>query len=299
MNAALLTFGHGYVAAALAARWPGTAVATTRDDRRRAELEGRGATVLHPDRAGEAVGGASAILISASPDGDGCPGLRVLGPVLMSARPGPSWIGYLSSTSVYGDLEGRWAFEASAPRGKSMHAVRRTAAERDWLELGVASGLPVCVFRLGAIYGPGRSALERVVGGERTVTVKPGQVFSRVHVEDIAELLVRSIAAPRAGAVYNVADDEPSSAEGVMELASALMGVAPPERVPIHQAELSEEARRFWAECRRVSNARAKAELGWRPRYPSFREGLTALATAFNGGSGAARSDRANGETRP
>lgn len=297
MSEALLTFGHGYVAQALARRWPGEVIGTARDAGR--VSEGEGFRVIDPAEAADAVDQAQGVLISAPPDEDGCPGFRALRQSLRDGRSRPRWIGYLSSTSVYGDLEGRWAFEGSPLKGKSIHAVRRTAAEQDWLSLGEETGLNVGVFRLGAIYGPGRSALERVAGGERTVTVRPGQVFSRAHVDDIAALLAASIAKPRPGAVYNVVDDAPSSAKAVMELACRLMEVEPPARVPLAQADLSEEARRFWAECRRVSNARAKAELGWRPAYPSFREGLAALAASFNQGSGGDRSTAAEGERRP
>lgn len=297
MRGALLTFGHGYVAEAVLRHWPGRVIATRRDPAR--WVERQGVRPIDPGEAADALAQAEAVLISAPPDADGCPGFRALGQALRAERGKPRWIGYLSSTSVYGDLEGRWAFEASALQGKSLHAARRTAAERDWLELGREAGLNVCVFRLGAIYGPGRSALDRVTAGERRVTVKPGQVFARAHVDDIATLLAASMRRPRGGAIYNVADDTPSSAEDVMDLACMLMGVDPPERVPISEADLSEEARRFWAECRRVSNAQAKAELGWRPAYPSFREGLSALAAAFNGGSGAKALSETVGETRP
>lgn len=285
----LLTFGHGYVAQALARRWSGAVTATARAAEKRRALEEQGLEAVDPQDAralGAALGAADAVLVSAGPDEEGCPGARALAPLLSEGEQRPRWIGYLSSTSVYGDLEGRWAFEASRLKGKSIHAVRRTAAEADWLALGEETGVAVAVFRLGAIYGPGRSALERVAGGEATVTHSPGQVFSRVHVDDIAALLAASVERPRAGAVYNVVDDEPSSAESVLDEASRLLGVPPPRRVPLGEAELSEEARRFWAECRRVSNALAKAELGWRPAYPTFREGLAAIGRPFNDGSG-------------
>lgn len=279
----LLTFGHGYVAQALARRLGGRVVATAREASKRDALSRDGLRSIDPADAAAveaALAEVDAVLVSAAPDEAGCPGFRALGPLLRGRAGRPGWIGYLSSTSVYGDLEGRWAFEASALMGKSIHAARRTAAEQEWLQLGA------CVFRLGAIYGPGRSALERVTAGESAVTHKPGQVFSRAHVDDIADLLEASLARPRAGAIYNVVDDEPSSAESVMDEAARLLGAPPARRVPFGEAELSEEARRFWAECRRVSNALAKAELGWRPAYPTFREGLAAIGRPFKEGSG-------------
>ena len=231
------------------------------------------------DRAGldDAVREARAILVSAPPGEGGCPALAALGPALGRTGAFPDWVGYLSSTSVYGDLQGGWAFEASPLKGRSVQAVRRTRAEADWLDQARGMGLTVTVFRLGAIYGPGRSALDRL---PEEVMVKPGQVFGRAHVDDIAAALAASIANPRPCAVYNVVDDEPSPAHEVAEYAASLLGRPAPRRAPFDEAGLSDEGRRFWQECRRVSNARLKAELGWRPRYPTYREGLTAVASS-------------------
>ena len=276
----LLSFGHGYVADALARRLGGRAAGTARDAGKREALRQAGIEPVDPaDRAAldAAVGDAGAILVSAPPGDRGCPGLAALGPALARTGAFPDWIGYLSSTSVYGDLQGDWAFEASPLKGRSVQAVRRTAAEADWLGEARGMGLTVVVFRLGAIYGPGRSALD---GLPEQVMVKPGQVFSRVHVDDIAGALAASIARPRPCAVYNVVDDEPAPAHEVTEHAAELLGRPPPERVPFDEAGLSDEARRFWQECRRVSNARLKAELGWRPAYPSYREGLAAISSS-------------------
>ncbi len=275
MSERWLAYGRGYVARALEARI-GPTLATSRRP-----TEGQ---IDATDGAGlaEALRSVEAVLVSAPPDDHGCPGLRALTPGLEGGAR-PRWIGYLSSTSVYGDLGGRWAYEASPLKGRSLQAARRTAAERDWLALGRRLGLAVCVFRLGAIYGPGRSALDRV--GD-TVIRKPAQVFSRAHVDDIASALEASLRRPRAGGVYNVADDRPSSAESVTACAAALLGLPAPRPIAFAEAELSEEGRRFWQECRRVSNARLKAELGWRPTYPSYVEGLDAIASTFKDGSG-------------
>ena len=273
----LFAFGYGYVAQTLARRLTARVVATARDPGRRAVLTAQGVEAVDPADAGAlqaALEGATAVLVSAPPDERGCPGLTALAPALSRSGGFPDWIGYLSSTSVYGDLAGGWAWEASPLRGRSAQAARRTGAERDWLDLGRGMGLTVAVFRLGAIYGPGRSALDRPLG---EVMVKPGQVFSRAHVDDIAALLAASIARPRPGAIYNVADDEPASADAVADHAAALLGRPPPRRLAFDEQGLSDEARRFWQECRRVSNALAKAELGWRPAFPSYREGLSAI----------------------
>ena len=273
----LFAFGYGYVAQALARRLGCGVAATARDPTAREILRAQGIAAVDPADSGAVQGaleGATAVLVSAPPDERGCPGLAAIAPALARSGGFPDWIGYLSSTSVYGDLQGRWAFEASPLKGRSVQAVRRTAAERDWFDLGRGMGLTIAVFRLGAIYGPGRSALDRV---PKESMVKPGQVFSRAHVDDIVALLAASIARPRPGAVYNVADDEPSPAHAVNALAATLMGKGQPALIPFDERALSDEGRRFWQECRRVSNARAKAELGWRPRYPSYREGLSAI----------------------
>jgi nucleoside-diphosphate-sugar epimerase len=151
-------------------------------------------------------------------------------------------------------------------------------AECGWLALGEEIGVPVQVFRLAGIYGPGRSALDKLRDGTARRVVKPGQVFSRIHVEDIASVLEASIARPRAGAIYNVADDEPAPPDEVITYAAELLGVEPPPAVPFDQAELSPMARSFYGDSRRISNARIKSELGVKLAYPTYREGLKALA---------------------
>jgi nucleoside-diphosphate-sugar epimerase len=147
-------------------------------------------------------------------------------------------------------------------------------AEGHWL----ASGLPVHIFRLAGIYGPGRNALESVRAGTARRIVKPGQVFGRIHVEDIAAVLTASIARPNPGAIYNVADDEPAPPEDVVAYAAELLGMPPPPAVPFEEAELSPAARSFYADNRRVDNRRIRHELGVELRFPSYREGLLALA---------------------
>jgi nucleoside-diphosphate-sugar epimerase len=176
---------------------------------------------------------------------------------------------------VYGDRGGAWVDESDDVAPTMPRTRRRAAAEAGWLH----SGLPVHVFRLAGIYGPGpgRNALEAVRAGSARRIVKPGQVFGRVHVDDIVEVLCASIARPRPGAVYNVADDEPAPPQDVIAFACALLGVAPPPEVPYDQAELSPMARSFYADNRRIANARIKRELGVRLRYPSYREGLRAI----------------------
>lgn len=219
----------------------------------------------------------TAVLITAPPTEAGCPGLETLIPALAEANAFPDWIGYLSTTGVYGDREGRWVFERSPLSARSVESARRVSAERDWRQVGRGMGLTVTSFRLPGIYGPGRSALDRVRDGTAHGIVKPGQVFSRVHVDDIAGALAASIARPRAGAAYNLCDDQPAPSHEVNAFAAGLLGLPPPERIAFVDADLTPAARRFWGENKRVSNALAKAELGWRPAYPTYREGLTAI----------------------
>lgn len=281
----LLVFGFGYTGQALARRLGGAVIATGRTPQARQALRDRGVEAVDPedrDALAAALPRADRILITAPPGETGCPGLNALVPALARAGAFPDWIGYLSTTGVYGDREGRWAFETSPLNARSPEAARRVAAERDWLEVGRGMGLTVQVFRLPGIYGPGRSALDRVREGIAHSTVKPGQVFSRIHVDDIAAGLADSMERPRAGGIYNLCDDEPAPSHVVNAYAARLLGVPPPPEKPFDEAELSPMARRFWGENKRVSNALAKAELGWRPAWPTYREGLSAIYALEN-----------------
>jgi nucleoside-diphosphate-sugar epimerase len=243
---------------------------TTRSAETAANLARQGVTaIVWPGAELDPPAGA-AWLVSVPPDDEGCPVFRVL----QARASGAAWIGYLSTTGVYGDLSGGWAFEETPRNPQSREATNRARAEDEWLSAGAH------VFRLPGIYGPGRSQLDRVrePGGRRIV--KPGQVFSRAHRDDIASALDLSIAHARPGAVYNVCDDAPAPADEVLAHAAKLLGIAPPPAVAFEDAGLLPAAQRFYAECKRVSNARAKAELGWLPKYPTYREGLAACLAA-------------------
>jgi nucleoside-diphosphate-sugar epimerase len=282
----LLIFGFGYSGKVLARRLMGqgwTVSATARKAEDRTDIAAFGVNPVDPlDAAALAVevAGAQAILVTAPPNETGCPGLQALAPAIAAAGAFPDWIGYLSTTGVYGDRSGRWVFETSALNAQSIEGARRVAAERDWLEMGRGMGLTVAVFRLPGIYGPGRSPFDRLRQGTARLVAKPGHVFSRIHVDDLAAGLGASIDRPRAGGVYNLCDDEPAPAADVTVCAATLLGLAPPAEEPYDPQSLSPAAQRFWAECKRVSNARVKAELGWRPAYPSYREGLQAILDA-------------------
>lgn len=272
-------FGFGFVGEAfarslLAKGW--TVAATARREETRERLKGLGITPVHPDDPAAmttAVANAAAILVTAPPGPEGCPGLATLVPAIARAGAFPDWIGYLSTTGVYGDRAGGWVDEDSVLKAQSPEGGRRVAAERDWRQTGRGMGLTLTTFRLPGIYGPGKSAIDRLRDGTARRIAKPGHVFSRAHRDDIVGALLASLARPRAAAIYNICDDEPAPGEAVVAYAAQLLGLPAP---PLTQ-DISKAAYRFYAENKRVSNARAKAELGWRPAYPTYREGLAAI----------------------
>ncbi len=280
----VLIHGCGYTGEAWLRRLVAEGVevcATSRTPARRAALARLGAHALDPNDGGAltlAAAGADGVLVSAPPDVHGCPGLRAMASVLAAAS--PRWIGYLSTTGVYGDRGGRWVDERSPLQARTPEAARRVAAEAGWRALAETHGLPLVVFRLPGIYGPGRSPLDRVREGRAQRLDKPGQVFSRIHVDDLAAALGLSLRRPGAGALFNLCDDEPAAAEAVTACAAHLLGRPVPPLRPFEAAALPPAALRFWGESKRVSNARAKAALGWRPAYPTYAEGLAAVLTA-------------------
>ncbi len=186
-------------------------------------------------------------------------------------------MGYLSTTGVYGDRDGGWVDEEAPLEPTGARGRKRVAAEAAWLALRRDHGVPVHLFRLAGIYGPGRNALATVQAGRAKRIDKPGQVFSRIHVDDIATVLEASMARPNPGRAYNVCDDEPAPPAEVIAHACDLLGVAPPPLVPFEQAELSAMARSFYRDNKRVSNRRIKQELGVKLAYPGYKAGLAAL----------------------
>lgn len=277
----LLVFGGGYLgrAAALEAiRRGGAAAATSRDPARRAMLQADGINAVDPadrEALGRAVARHSAILVTAPPDARGCPAQRVLAEVAGDAW--PDWIGYVSSTSVYGDRSGGWVFEDGPLNAASLEGARRVNAERDWLDGARGMGLTVQVFRLPGFYGPGRSVVDRLRDGSARLVRKPGQIFNRIHVDDVVSALFTSMDRPHPGAAYNLTDDEPAPADVVLEWAAERLGLPRPPEVDWMDDSVGAAMRRFYLDSKRVSNARAKAELDWRPAYPSWREGLQAV----------------------
>jgi nucleoside-diphosphate-sugar epimerase len=285
MQRTLLSLGHGYSARALAtgldAGW--RVVGTTRSPERAAALRAEGVEAVLWDDAEAvtaAIGAATHLLSSVAPDERGDPVLRRHRGDLAVAAGRVAWAGYLSTTGVYGDRAGGWVDEESPLEPVNPRSRWRAAAEQDWLDMWRAHGLPVHVFRLAGIYGPGRSAFDRLRAGRAQRVVKPGQVFSRIHVADVAQALAASMARPRPGRAYNLADDAPATPQDVIAHAAALLGVAPPPEVAFEDAELSPMARSFYAESKRVSNRRMRDELGVRLRYPDYRAGLAAILAA-------------------
>ncbi|MEZ5921842.1 MAG: SDR family oxidoreductase [Parvularculaceae bacterium] len=273
----LLCLGYGYVARFLAQRlmregW--RAAGSTRSETTASDMAKTGVEPIL--WGGQAIKyDADAVLISVPPDESGCPALRIVDhDSLKAAR----WIGYLSTTGVYGDANGACVDESSPANTANWRSKARIVAENEWRALGEKIGVPIIVFRLAGIYGPERSALDRVRAGTAERISKPGHIFNRIHVDDIAAALHQSIKAPSAAALFNLADDEPAPQADVVEYACNLLGVAPPPLVPFEKAQLSPMAKSFYADSKRVSNARMKEALGVRLIYPTYREGLNALA---------------------
>jgi nucleoside-diphosphate-sugar epimerase len=282
----LFCFGLGFSARALADRLAtaGWAVAgTTRSPEKAAELRAAGLEAVLFDRGRPldpaVLAGTTHLLVSIAPDQDGDPVLDRHAADI-AALPGLKWIGYLSTTGVYGDWQGAAVDETSELRGAKGRNLRRIQAEAAWLALQAEKALPVHVFRLAGIYGPGRSALDQVRAGRARRIDKPGHLFSRIHVDDIARVLQASIVRPKPGRVYNVCDDEPAAAAEVTAYACNLLGVEPPPLIPLEEAEMSPMALSFWQDNRLVSNRRLHEELGVTLAYPNYRAGLEAILAA-------------------
>jgi nucleoside-diphosphate-sugar epimerase len=282
----LFCFGLGYVAQALAGRlrakgW--TVSGTVRDASKAAALAAQGIDVTafadeHP-LPEAALTGVTHILLSAPPDEHGDPAARACGEQFAAVAGQLAWIGYLSTTGVYGDRGGGWVDESTPVAPSSQRSRWRVDAEKTWLDFGRRTGAATHIFRLSGIYGPGRSAIDALKAGTAKRVAKPGQVFARIHVDDIASVLEASIARPAAGAIYNLADDEPAAPADVVTFAADLLGVPPPPLVPFDDAMLTPMSRSFFADNRRVRNDRIKRELGVSLRYPTYREGLRAIAS--------------------
>ncbi len=279
MNKTLLSFGHGFSARAMAARlvpqgW--RIIGTTRSADKCAGIAATGVEpVVWPGTdVSPLLGEVDHVLLSAAPSADGDPVLRELKDQIISAAPRLRWVGYLSTTGVYGDHKGAWVDEGTALTPATKRGQARVEAEAAWQAI---PDLPLHIFRLAGIYGPGRGPFAKVRAGTARRIIKEGQVFSRIHVEDIAQALELSIARPDPGAVYNLCDDDPAPPQDVIGHAAELLGLPLPPAEDFETAEMSPMARSFYAESKKVRNDRIKRDLGWKPAYPDYRSGLAAM----------------------
>ena len=285
MGKTLFSFGHGFSARALTRLlilqgW--RVIGTTRSADKAESLRASGVEpVLFPgDLPPEGLSEATHLLISAGPDADGDPVLRALRPEIEKLAPKLEWAGYLSTTGVYGDHQGAWVDETTPLTPSTRRGKWRVAAEAEWQSI---PDLPLHIFRLAGIYGPGRGPFAKVRKGTARRVIKEGQVFSRIHVDDIAQVLAASIAQPNPGAIYNLCDDDPAPPQDVIAHAAELLGLPMPPAVNYEAAEMTPMARSFYAESKRVRNDRIKDELGVELLYPDYRKGLQALLKEESG----------------
>jgi nucleoside-diphosphate-sugar epimerase len=283
-NKRLFCFGYGYTCDYLGyalqqAKSNWTIAGTTRDPDRRAELLGRRIRtyLFDADQALEdaydVLRDVTHVLISTPPDDDGDPAFLAHADDIL-AMPKLEWVGYLSTTGVYGDRAGGDVDENSELRPNSKRGSRRLRAEQQWWSLLQSHGVPLHIFRLSGIYGPGRSALDSVRAGVARRIHKPGQAFNRIHVEDIVQVLMASFAQPHPGAIYNLADDDPVPSHEVIKYACELIGLIPPPLIPYDEADMAPITRSFYQDNKRVQNDKIKKELHIRLKYPDFRAGL-------------------------
>ncbi len=285
MSKTLLSLGHGYSARALAnvlipKGW--RIIATTRDPDKAAAMRATGVEpLIWPSEVNaQALDGVTHVLTSAGPTEAGDPVLAHLMAEITRAAPHLQWVGYLSTTAVYGDHGGGWVDESTPPSPASKRGHWRVEAEKAW---AMIPDLPLHIFRLAGIYGPGRGPLAKVRNGTARRIIKPGQVFSRIHVEDIAQILATSMARPNSTppcAIYNLCDDDPAPPEDVIAHTANLLGLPVPPAIPFAEAEMTPMARSFYGENKRVRNDRIKDELGIELIYPGYREGLAAMVEA-------------------
>lgn len=284
----LLVFGYGYTARVIGQQLKSEGwrvIGTTRSEDKATVMSTDGIEpVLWPNAdISDALADATHILLSAAPSEDGDPVLRLLGDEIRENANQYKWVGYLSTTAVYGDRDGGWVDESSELSPATRRGQLRADAEQAWLDLGAETGLPVHIFRLAGIYGPGRGPFAKVRAGTARRIIKKGQVFSRTHVEDIAQVLRASINQPRAGAVYNVCDNDPAPPQEVIAEAARMLNLPLPVAEGFETAEMTPMARSFYAESKKVSNRRILDELGITLKYPDYHSGLKALLDAESG----------------
>lgn len=294
----LFCFGHGYccdyLGQALVSTGGWRVSGTTRDPEKKEILRSRS---IRPFTFSEAhplpdplyiLRDVTHILVSIPPGDDGDPSFLAHMQAICQLE-NIEWVGYLSTTGAYGDRDGGWVDEDSEVRPTTIRGSRRAKAEEQWLSLFKYHDLPVHIFRLAGIYGPGRSALDSVRAGVARRIEKPGHAFSRVHVSDIVQVLLASIDRPTPGEIYNVCDDEPVPSHVVIDYACRLLGLPSPPLIPYEKADLAPITRSFYADNKRVSNQKIKSVLGVDLKYKSYREGLTACLAEEKGAIGTLR----------
>ncbi len=277
MKKHMLFFGFGFSAQALARRldadaWTVTGTSRSLQGATRITAQGYQGVVFGDMKT--IPENVTHIVSSVPPDSDGDPVLQKFADQLAARSSTLEWVAYLSTTGVYGDHAGGWVDEDTPLTPNTERGHRRKRAESEWLAV---NGLPLHIFRLAGIYGPGRNALESLKDGTARRVIRDGQVFSRIHVEDIAGILAASMAKPAPGRAYNVADDETCPPQDVIAFGAELLGIKPPPEVAFEDADLSPMARSFFMDSKRVSNARVKKELGYKFQFPDYRVGLQSL----------------------
>ena len=279
MDLTFLSFGHGYTAQALTPYlnekgW--TVFGTSRSKDNFPDIEKSGATPIlwGSDQLRSIIKEAALVLSSVAPKDGNDPVIQMYGEDLKENSSQIKWAGYLSTIGVYGDTKGEWVNESSPLKPSTNRGIARVSAERKWLKNNF---LPSHIFRLGGIYGPNRGPFQKVLQGKAVKIIKPGQVFSRMHILDIVQTLLASISQPKPYSIYNLCDDNPAPPQDVLSYAAKLLNVDQPPTVRFEDADLSEMARSFYAENKRVSNQLIKSELGVDLIYPDYKVGLESL----------------------
>lgn len=283
----LFCFGLGYTATAMARillqqGWKISGTCQAQDKQQALIDLGFEVVLFDGHRANDPVkallNSATHILQSIAPDADGDPVLRVFGTEIIAAAAADlQWFGYLSTTAVYGDRQGGWVDETSRLKPAMPRGIWRAQAESLWYSHFEDDGLPVHIFRLAGIYGPGRNQLKKLLAGKARRIIRPGQFFSRIHVDDLAQTLLASIERPNPGSFYNVCDNEAVPPQEVIEFCAELLGIEAPPAELFDDAEMTAMARSFYSESKKVSNEKIKSELGIELKYPTYREGMKAL----------------------
>lgn len=287
-NKVLLSIGHGYSARELSRQlqtessWGCIGTTRTIDGCERVRASGANCRVWPSHSLIEDITHATHILVSVPPNDDETsqsdPTIRLLGDPLVKAAKNLTWVGYLSTTAVYGDKSGEWVDETTNTSPTTRRGMMRVNAENQWKKLWIRCGLPIHIFRLAGIYGPERGPLAQIQTGQKKIQiVKSGQVFNRIHVGDIAQILLASMNRPSPGSIYNVCDDCPAPPEDVADFACQLLKRPPLPKVPFEGADLSPMARSFFSETKRISNRSTKKRLQVSLRYPNYRAGLRSL----------------------